>query len=507
MSELPDWLQRRALVSPQHEAISCGSESWSFRELNARADATASRLRALGVQPGDRVALLAANSAAFAQVVFGVIRAGAVLVPLNLRLSRPEIEWQIGDCEPALLITDRPEWLAETTAANEATPHSSAEEKAPPAIVALADIAVAPQVDAPPSVNVSHDTDAVLTILYTSGTSGRPKGAMLTHGNFYWSAFGSMAQLGVHQDDRWLATLPLFHVGGLSILFRSVINGTTAVVHEAFDPVRANRAIDEEGVTLISVVSTMLLRMLEARNNRPFPATLRCVLLGGGPVPQELIDKGLQLGIAIAQTYGLTETTSQATTLLLAEIVSRAGSAGKPLLPTEVRIERDDGSVADVNETGEIVVRGATVSPGYWRRAEESAKALRGGWLHSGDAGYQDADGYLYVVDRRDDLIVTGGENVYPAEVESILSTHPAVREAGVFALTDPRWGQSVAAAVCLREGVSMTPEALQVFCRERLAAYKAPRHVFFTTELPRTASGKLLRRELRTMFSGEGTS
>jgi O-succinylbenzoic acid--CoA ligase len=349
------------------------------------------------------------------------------------------------------------------------------------------------------------DADAVQAIMYTSGASGRPKGAMLTFGNFFWSAFGSMAQLGVHEDDRWLVALPLFHVGGLSILFRSVVNGTTAVIHESFDPVRANRAIDEDGVTIVSLVSTMLLRMLEARDHRPFPASLRCVLLGGGPVPQELVDKGLELNIPIAQTYGLTETSSQATTLQLAEVVTRAGSAGKPLLPTEIRIKREDGSIAAPGEEGEIVVRGATISPGYWRRPDATAAAIRDGWLHTGDAGSIDADGYLYVIDRRDDLIVSGGENVYPAEVESVLSTHPAVREAGVFALTDPLWGQSVAAAVVLREGLELlTAEALRVFCRERLAAYKAPREVFFTEELPRTASGKLLRRELRAQFSKE---
>ncbi|MGE0059714.1 MAG: class I adenylate-forming enzyme family protein, partial [Dehalococcoidia bacterium] len=171
----------------------------------------------------------------------------------------------------------------------------------------------------------------------------------------------------------------------------------------------------------------------------------------------------------------------------------------------EIRIEREDGSFCEPGEPGELVVRGATVSPGYWRRPDATAAAIRDGWLHSGDAGYLDDDGYLYVIDRRDDLIVTGGENVYPAEVESVLSTHPAVREAGVFALIDPTWGQSVAAAVVLREGVELlTAEAVRVFCRERLAAYKAPRDVFFTNELPRTASGKLLRRELRTIFSKE---
>jgi O-succinylbenzoic acid--CoA ligase len=519
---LPDWLRRRALVSPDHPAVVCGEDAWSFRDLDARADAAAERLRQMGVEGGDRVALLAGNSAAFAQVVFGVARAGAVLVPLNLRLTPEEVGWQLGDCGASLLVTDREEWGPSTEMAQREHPHPKSlrssrfasplpaagegTKSAAPRRIWLAEVAVLPGQGAhEDGENSGFDADAVQAIMYTSGTSGRPKGAMLTFGNFFWSAFGSMAQLGVHDDDRWLATLPLFHVGGMSILFRSVINGTTAVVHEGFDPAQANRAIDEEGVTIVSLVSTMLLRMLEARQDRPFPSSLRCVLLGGGPVPQELVEKGLRLNIPIAQTYGLTETASQATTLQLAEVATRAGSAGKPLLPVELRVERDDGSAAAAGEAGEIVVRGATVSPGYWQRPEATAAAIRDGWLHTGDAGYLDADGYLYVIDRRDDLIVSGGENVYPAEVESILSTHPGVREAAVFALADPTWGQSVAAAVVLREGLGLlTAEALQVFCRERLAAYKAPRAVFFTDDLPRTASGKLLRRELRARFSKE---
>jgi O-succinylbenzoic acid--CoA ligase len=513
MNRLPDWLRRRALVSPDHIVIECGDDRWSFSELDARADAAAERLKTLGVKAGDRVAILAGNSAAFAQVVFAVARAGAVLVPLNLRLTRDEISWQLEDCGASLLVTDRAEWVDGGSALASEHPlpgplPSRKDEGTPRTLlrtVMIQDVAVGASSSRRRDDGGGFDADAVQAIMYTSGTSGRPKGAMLTFGNFFWSAFGSMAQLGIHENDRWLVCLPLFHVGGMSILFRSVVNGTTAVIHESFDAARANKAIDEEGVTLVSLVSTMLLRMLEARDNTPFAPNLRCVLLGGGPVPQELIDKGLKLDIPIAQTYGLTETSSQATTLRLQEVVTRAGSAGKPLLPTEIRIERDDGSPAEPGEPGELLIRGASVSPGYWQRPDATAAAIRDGWLHTGDAGYLDGDGYLYVIDRRDDLIVSGGENVYPAEVESVLSTHPAIREAGVFALTDPTWGQSVAAAVVLREGPELlTAEALRVFCRERLAGYKAPREVFFTHELPRTASGKLLRRQLREQFSKE---
>lgn len=493
VNELPDWLRRRARLSPDHPAIIANGVAWSFRELDDRADATAANLEALGLERGDRVALLARNSAAFAQVVFGAARAGVTLVPLNLRLSDAEIAWQLADSGAMLLVTDREEQTV------------TAADRAPVRSVPLANLTARP--DNPPSRNTDagFDAGAAQLIMYTSGTSGRPKGAVLTFGNLFWSAFGSMATLGVHEDDRWLACLPLFHIGGLSILTRSVINGTTAVIHENFDAARANRAIDEEGVTLISVVSTMLLRMLEQRNYRPFPESLRCVLLGGGPVPAELLDVGTRLHIPIAQTYGLTETASQATTLRLAEAAARPGSAGKPLLPAEVRIGREDGTLCEPQEEGEILVRGATVSPGYWRNPEATAVAMRGGWLHTGDMGYMDEDGYLYVIDRRDDLIVSGGENVYPAEVESVLSTHPDVAEAGVFGLADAHWGQLVAAAVVPRAAATLDIDSLLGHCRTRLAGYKAPRRVFVASELPRTASGKLLRRELRRIYEGTG--
>ncbi len=479
---LPDWLRRRAVVTPEREAIVCGDTRWSFADFNRRADAAAARLIELGMRTGDRVGLLAANSATFAQCVYAVVRAGGVLVPLNTRLTPSEIAWQVEDCGASFLISDRLDQI-QTSARG----------------IDLSELSKAPGIefDSPEG----YEPDALHSIIYTSGTTGRPKGAMLTHGNFYWSAFGSLVQLGLQPDDRWLACLPLFHVGGLSIVLRSVLNGTTGVIHESFDPARANAAIDEEGMTIVSLVSTMLQRMLELRDDRPFPSSLRCVLLGGGPLPPELVQRCVRAGIPVAQTYGLTETASQVTTLPPEQTPRRIACSGRPLLVTELRIEREDGTAAGPGEAGEIVLRGPTVSPGYFGRPEDTARVWRGGWLHSGDAGYVDDEGYLYVLDRRDDLIVSGGENVYPAEVESVLASHPAVREAGVFALENSEWGQSVAAAVCLYDDAEADEASLLAHCRDRLAGYKLPRRLFFLDELPRTASGKLQRRELRTRF------
>jgi O-succinylbenzoic acid--CoA ligase len=288
--------------------------------------------------------------------------------------------------------------------------------------------------------------------------------------------------LGLSPTDRWLACLPLFHVGGLSILLRSVAYGIPAVVHPRFDPAEVNRAIDEQGVSIVSVVSTMLDRMLIERGGRSFPPTLRCVLLGGGPAPLPLLERALEAGAPVVQTYGLTETASQVVTLSPEDAARKVGSAGKPLMGTRIRIESD----------GEICVSGPTVSPGYLHQAP------RVGWLHTGDVGYLDDEGYLYVLDRRDDLIVTGGENVYPAEVEAALLGHPAVDDAGVYGVADAEWGHTVAAAITLHPGMAATSDDLIAFCRQRLASFKVPLHLEFRKSLPRNAAGKLLRRELR---------
>ncbi|MHB1225581.1 MAG: o-succinylbenzoate--CoA ligase, partial [Gemmatimonadaceae bacterium] len=349
-------------------------------------------------------------------------------------------------------------------------------------------------------LRATYEPDEPLAILYTSGTTGRPKGAVLTYSNFWWSAIGSALNLGLHADDRWLAPLPLFHVGGLSVLTRSAIYGTAAILHDGFDAARVSAAIDDERVTLVSLVPTMLGRLLDARGDRPFPDSLRCVLLGGGPAARALLERCAALGVPVSQTYGLTESCSQATTLAPADALRKLGSAGMPLYPTELRVVGDDGADVAAGDAGEIVLRGPTITPRYWNDAEATARALAGGWLRTGDVGRLDDEGYLHVLDRRDDLIVSGGENVYPAEVEGALLSHPAVAEAAVIGVPDAEWGQRVVAVVRLlvADTAADTDATLRLHCRTLLAGYKVPREIRFTTRpLPRTASGKLKRSDI----------
>jgi o-succinylbenzoate---CoA ligase len=490
---LPDWLQLRASLSPDRLAVQTDETRLSYRELDAAADSMAARLRQAGVQEGEIVALLAQNGMAYVVAVHAVARACAVLTPLNLRLTPSELAWQMKDAGVHRLLFEE---------SQHDTAIAMRGEVAPLELLSLDKLCEPGSVEAQEKPKSRVDLAALHSVVYTSGTTGRPKGAMLTYGNHFWSATASALNLGLQPDDRWLACLPLFHVGGLSILLRSVIYGTAAVIHPGFDAARVNAAIDEDDVTIVSVVANMLQRMLDQRDDRPYPASLRCVLLGGGPAPEPLLRRCAAIGVPVVQTYGLTETASQIVTLAPEDALTKLGSAGKPLFGAELRIENEDGTTCALGVPGEIVVRGPTVTPGYLHRPDETAAALQDGWLHTGDLGRLDDEGYLYVLDRRDDLIVSGGENVYPAEIEAVLQAHPDVLDAGVYGIDDERWGKVAAAVVVLSDGAPVDAEALLTHCRQRLAAYKTPRRIDFASALPRNAAGKLMRNQLRGVSS-----
>ncbi|HXP38273.1 MAG TPA: AMP-binding protein [Solirubrobacteraceae bacterium] len=324
----------------------------------------------------------------------------------------------------------------------------------------------------------AHDLDATAVVIHTSGTSSAPKPIELTYGNLLWSALGSAVALGLDANERWLCAMPLSHVGGLSILVRSAIYGTTAVVHERFETDRVLHALQVEEITLVSVVATTLARLLDAGLKDP-PA-LRCALTGGGPVPAALVERATAAGVPVSMTYGLTESCSQVTTTPVAAIEQGERGAGPPLFCTRVRCAED----------GEVLVSGPTVAP---------SSVAHDGWLHTGDLGSFDARGNLSIVGRKADTIVSGGENVAPSEVEAVLEAHPEVLEAAVVARPDAQWGEAVTAIVLARPGRAPDSETLRAHCAASLARYKVPKRVELRTEpLPRTRSGKLLRRELQ---------
>jgi O-succinylbenzoic acid--CoA ligase len=489
------WLAERAAIWPARPALEIAGRAVSYAELAARARELARRLRALGVREGDVVAALLPNGLAFAELLHAVPLCNATLLPLNLRLTARELAVQLRDGGARLLLHGGgalAERAAATAAAEDGRNLQTVEvglgaERAP----------APPAAEPDPDPGERIDPRAPLAILFTSGTTGRPKGAMLSHQNFLWSAVGSAFHLGVAPTDRWLACLPFYHVGGLSILLRCALYGIPAVVHERFDPEAVNRALDEIRVTLVSLVPTMLERVLAARGPHRAPPGLRCILLGGGPAPAPLLQRAAELGFPVAPTYGLTEAASQVATRPPHEAGLPRDTDLRPLFGTEVRILDAQGRRAPPGEAGEIVVRGPTVMLGYANRPRETADALRDGWLHTGDAGVLDTCGALRVLDRRGDLIDSGGENVYPAEIEAVLLEHPAVAEAAVAAVPDPEYGRRPAAWLVLRVATTPGDPELRAFCRSRLAGYKVPVAFHRVAALPRDASGKLARGRL----------
>lgn len=503
---MSDWLAQRAHSTPHKLAMLAHKDSWSFARLDAAVSELAGRLAAAGVEPGQRVAVLMPNRVEYVVAIHALARLGAVLVPLNTRLTADELRWQVEKAGCALIL------CAGSTEAQAAPLHKaerlilSVDDPSGPPVQPLATYQPLP--GCPPG-RAQFELGRIQAIVFTSGTTGRPKGAMLTFANHFWSATASSFRLGLDPADRWLLCLPLYHVGGLAIVLRSCLYGTAVVLQERFDPEAVSQAIDQQAVTLISLVPTMLHRLLEQRGERPFPSTLRCILLGGAAAPPTLLARCQALDLPMATTYGLTEAASQVATAPPDVVRRKPGSVGRPLMFSTVSIVGDDGQPLPAGKIGEIVVRGPMVMAGYWAEPEATARVLRAGpssgsgerWLHTGDLGYLDEEGDLWVVQRRVDLIVSGGENVYPREVEQVLLEHPDVLEVCVVGVPDAEWGQQVAAAVVPRPGSRLTLEALRAFCRPRLAGYKLPRRLVLVERLPRTASGKVHRPGARELF------
>jgi O-succinylbenzoic acid--CoA ligase len=511
---VPEWLARRAADHPDSPAVieAGGGVRWTYAELDRCADAVTCRLHEAGVSRGDRVAALLTNGAPYVALVHGLTRLGAVLVPLNLRLAPPELGRQIAVSGACILVHD------DRTLEQARSIELSA---APPPFFAIADALKPPERAVVPGESPRIDLLQPQCVMFTSGTTGQSRGVLLSYGNHWWSGMASALNLGLHGDDRWLVCLPLFHVGGLAMLFRAVIYGIPLVFPPVdpggagFDPTSASRAMTEHGVTIVSVVTVMLRRLLDHWAGGAHPPALRCVLLGGGPAPLSILEECAARRLPVVQSYGMTETASQVVALSPADALRKLGSAGRPLLTNELRIAPLDAEFekaqAGAGVEGEIWVRGPSVTTGYLPEDGDFSHLLPAadgdGWLHTGDIGRLDDEGYLYVLDRRADLIISGGENISPAEIEAVLLTHPDLVEAAVYGIADARWGQCVVAAIVPRSGVTIDSAGLRDFCRARLAGYKTPTRIRIVATLPRNAAGKVLRRQLRAEAEGMAIS
>jgi len=478
---IPDWLAAHAEGRPHRLAIQTARRSWTYVQLFEEATGFAATLRRLGIQPQEPVALLIRRGDLFALWVHALIQARAVLLPLNLRLHPEELQFQLADSQARFLLYD------------EASAELAQSLKVPGALLRVDSLEDSQE----HLCREAIDLEEPQALLYTSGTTGRPKGVWISYRNHFFSALGSAAQLGLDPEERWLVPLPLFHVGGLGVLMRSLIYGTTAVIHERFEAEAVDHALEAEKITLVSLVPTMLYRLLELRQG-PYPPSLRAILLGGSGAPRELLERAHKLGVPVCLSYGMTETNAQFATLPPSESLRKLGSSGLPLPGNQIHILTPQGFTRTPYTEGEIAVKGPTVTRGYHARPEANAQAFREGWFLTGDLGFLDEEGYLFVLERRTDLIISGGENIYPSEVEGVLLRHPLVEDAAVVAAPDPEWGQIPVAHVVLRKP-EVSPEELQAFCRNHLAGYKVPKRFVIATSLPRNAAGKLLRRALRS--------
>ncbi len=483
-----DWLAEWGCTQPDRIALMEGEMRWTFTELAAWAGTIVGRMSALGVARSDRVAVLAPPGAGHAALIHALRWLGAVLVPLNARGAPAELAAQVADAGVRALVHA-------DASVDEA--RAIAQGAGGPLIVSLESLTRAIEGTEVP-VAQPLDLSWPQAIVYTSGTTGRAKGAILTHANHLASAQAWAGLLAPQPMDRWLACLPFHHVAGLAMIMRSAIWGVPLVVHPSFEPRAVSRAIDDEAISHLSLVAVMLRRLIAERGDRHTPTSLRGVLLGGGPTPVELIRRALERGIPVIPTYGLTETASGVAALPPEEVGGHPGSSGRALDGVELRVGHE-GTPCGPGEIGEILVRGPMVMAGYHARPDDSAAALAGGWLHTGDLGSIDRGGYLTIADRRADLIISGGENIYPAEIEAVLVEHPGVIDAGVFGQPDDRWGAVPVAAIVVAPSPTDPPDdpTLRAFCAARLARYKVPTRFVRVEAVPRSAAGKLLRREL----------
>ena len=492
-------VRRCAVRTPDAIALSFEGRETSYRVLDELSNQIANGLVATGVQPASRIAILDKNSDIFFQILLGAAKARAVLVPINARLAPPEIAFAINDAQTEVLFVG--EAFVEIIAAIRDQLDTVRQ------IIVLNSIYpkwrdAQPRSD--PGLPVSPDD--VCVQLYTSGTTGYPKGVQLSHANFPlqavddWKAWSS--------DDVMLLAMPLFHIAGVGTGVLGLMAGLKTIVLREFVPSRALEAIQHHRITISFLVPAMLLAMLAERNVEKIDlSSLRQIIYGASPIPLELLRKSLRVfkHTGFFQVYGLTETTGVITVLVAAD--HSAGddeilrSCGRPIEGVELRIVDASGKSLPARQVGEVVCRSSQNMKGYWNRTEDTARTLVNGWLHTGDAGFVDESGYLYIHDRLKDMIVSGGENVYPAEIESALYGHTDIADVAVIGVPDDRWGEAVKALIVLKPDRPADPAGILHFARERLAGFKIPKSIEFVNELPRNPSGKILKRLLRECY------
>jgi fatty-acyl-CoA synthase len=513
-------LRKAVQLHPHKRAIVCGRDSWTYAEFGRRVNRVSQALLSLGVEKGDRVAILHRNCHRFLECYYGAMQIGAVLVPVNYRLSSPEWLDIIADSEARVLVVDQ--YLRDRM-------ESVADLMGEKCRVVWAGEAVGEEGSgrggrdyesllhgaspiAPPSVDLGGDD--VAQIYYTSGTTGRGKGVVLTHRNVCVHALGTIAEFQLTDRDVWIHAAPLFHLAdGWATWSITWVGGVHVLVPE-FREQRVLEAIEREGVTITNMVPTMLNALVNYPGVGNYDySSLRLLLSGGAPIAEKLVRRIMEtFGCEYAQTYGMTETSPYLTVSTLKEHLRGLteeeqmrfrASTGREFITIDLRVVDEAGEDVkpDGEEVGEIIVRGDSVMSGYWNLPEVTRETIQNGWLHTGDMAVIDEEGYVTIVDRKRDMIITGGENVYSVEVENVLYSHPSILEAVVIGVPDEKWGEAVKAIVVLREGQGASEHEIIRFCKERMAGFKAPKAVGFVASLPKTGSGKISKTALREQY------
>jgi fatty-acyl-CoA synthase len=478
------WIRDRARTTPERVAIDEHDVETTYRDLDERSERLAAALLASGLRRGERVATLTGNSTEHVVCLFACAKAGLVLVPLSWRLAAAELAFQLDDAEPAILLVE--------------DEHSALADDALAAAAASPPLAAFGQLDSDrDAVDAPVRDDDTLLLVYTSGTTGRPKGALLTHANCFWTNLGFDLATGVRGEDVVLQVLPQFHCGGWNVQpLLAWWKGARVVLERSFGAERCLELIERKRVTTMMGVPAIYQFMAEEPAfERADLSSLRTAVVGGAPMPEALLARWQERGVAIVQGYGLTEAAPNVLCLPPEDAVRKAGWAGKPYPFVEVRLSPE----------GELQVRGPNVFAGYWRNAEATAAAFDDGWLRTGDVAEEDDEGNFRIRGRLKDMYISGGENVYPAEIEAVLHEHPAVADVAVVGVPDERWGESGVAFIVTRTEV--TAAELRAWCGDRLARYKIPREVRFAEELPRSAMNKVLKDELAASLQQEPVS
>lgn len=467
--DMTNWLQKRVRLSPNETALVFEGKEETFAEINEAVEQLAGKLFARGIRKDEMVAILGKNDRMTFLLIHALQQLGAVTLFLNNRLTKKELAFQLANAKVKQV------FFADTFAEKVVDGISYTELQQTNYLK--------------PELLETWELSRVASVMYTSGTTGKPKGVMQTYENHWWSAVASALNLGLTEKDSWLCSVPIFHISGLSIMMRSVIYGIPVYLEEHFDEEKITQLLESGKISTISVVTSMLERLLKIHGGSYHP-NLRTVLLGGGPASEAVLAICKQRNIPLVQSFGMTETASQIVTLPPKDALTKIGSSGKALFPAEVKIADD----------GEILLKGPSITPGYLHNETATKAAFADGWFKTGDIGYLDEEGFLFVLERRSDLIISGGENIYPTEIEHVIATYEAVKEVAVVGKHDDKWG-SVPVAFIIAEQTFDEAE-LRAICQTNLASFKIPKQITIVETLPKTASGKIQRNKLKERHS-----